>query len=102
MIVYCVEVQVVPGKEEDFKAASLKNHQETRKEPGNIRFDVLQQSEDKSRFFLYEAYSSQEAVIAHKETAHYLEWRETVAPWMAAPRKGTSHSVCAPLEPGQW
>ncbi|MDC7241729.1 MAG: antibiotic biosynthesis monooxygenase [Spirochaetales bacterium] len=102
MIVYCVEVQVVPGKEEEFKAASLRNHQATRKEPGNIRFDVLQQTEDSSRFFLYEAYTSEDAVKAHKETAHYLEWRETVAPWMAAPRKGTSHSVCAPEEPEKW
>lgn len=102
MIVYCVEVHVVPGKEEEFKAASAENHRETRKEPGNIRFDVLQQMEDTSRFFLYEAYRDENAVKAHKETAHYLRWRETVAPWMAEPRKGVSHTVCEPQEIGLW
>lgn len=102
MIVYCVEVHVIPGKEEDFKAASAENHRGTRNEPGNLRFDVLQQSEDKSRFFLYEAYTDGDAVKAHKETAHYLKWRETVAPWMAEPRRGVSHSVCTPLESSQW
>lgn len=102
MLVYCVEVYVIPGKEEAFKDACLKNHRETRKEKGNIRFDVLQQNEDSCRFFLYEAYDSEEAVKAHKETSHYLEWRETVAPWMAEPRRGISHSVCAPLERNQW
>jgi autoinducer 2-degrading protein len=102
MIVYCVEVHVVPGKEEEFKTASAANHRETRKEPGNLRFDVLQQIEDKCRFFLYEAYRDEEAVKAHKETAHYLKWRETVAPWMAEPRKGVSHSVCEPQETRLW
>lgn len=102
MLVYCVEVHVIPGKEEDFKAACLKNHQETRKESGNIRFDVLQQTEDSCRFFLYEAYSSEDSVKAHKETSHYLEWRETVAPWMAEPRKGISHHVCVPQDLSKW
>lgn len=102
MLVYCVEVHVISGKEEVFKAACHKNHMETRKETENIRFDVLQQTEDSCRFFLYEAYSSEEAVKSHKETAHYLEWRETVAPWMAEPRKGTAHKVCAPLELSKW
>ncbi len=102
MIVYCVEVHVVQGKEEEFRAASAENHTETRKEAGNLRFDVLQQTEDPSRFFLYEAYVDSDAVKAHKETAHYLKWRETVAPWMAEPRRGVSHTVCEPGDRSKW
>ena len=102
MIVYCVEVHVVEGHEKDFEQACLENRKGTRKEPGNIRFDVLQQTDDPSRFFLYEVYTGPEAVDAHKETPHYLKWRETVAPWMATPRKGVSHRICAPAEASQW
>jgi len=102
MIVYCVEVSVVKGRESLFLEATEENHRNTRKEPGNIRFDVLQQQEDPSKFFLYEVYESEDAVKAHKETAHYLKWRETVASWMAAPRKGTSHTPMFPEERSQW
>ena len=102
MIVYCVEVHVVPGKEEEFKAASAENYKGTRKEQGNLRFDVLQQIENPSCFFLYEAYTDENAVKEHKKTSHYLKWRETVAPWMEIPRKGVSHTVCEPQEISKW
>lgn len=102
MIVYCVEVKVTAGNEEDFKAACEENHRGTRQEKGNIRFDVLQQTDNPECFFLYEAYESEEAVNAHKGTAHYLKWREKVAPWMAEPRKGTSHNVCTPVDRSKW
>ena len=102
MIVYCVEVSVVKGREDEFLAATEQNHINTRKEAGNIRFDVLQQQEDSSRFFLYEVYQSEDAVKAHKETAHYLKWRETVAPMMAVPRKGTRHNPHFPKDRSAW
>ena len=102
MIVYCVEVKVIPGKEKEFEQACLENRKETRKEEGNLRFDVLQQSDDPTMFFLYEVYSGPDAVASHKQTSHYFKWRDLVAPWMASPRKGTSHRVCAPLEVSKW
>jgi quinol monooxygenase YgiN len=35
---------------------------------------------------LVEAYRTAAASAAHKETAHYQLWRDTVAPMMAEPR----------------
>jgi autoinducer 2-degrading protein len=102
MIVYCVVVSVVKGREKDFLSATEQNHINTRMEPGNIRFDVLQQQEDPSLFFIYEAYQSEEAVAAHKKTAHYLKWRDTVAPWMAVPRRGTLHIPHFPKDRSEW
>ncbi len=96
MIVNVVHVQVKPGHEADFIAATLKNHKGTRTEPGNRRFDVLQSAEDPARFLLYEAFESPEAVEAHRKTPHYLAWRAAVEPWMAKPREGRSHRVIAP------
>ena len=33
----------------------------------------------------------------HKQTPHYLTWRETVADWMAEPRQGVPYHVIAPV-----
>lgn len=102
MIVYCVNVYVTPGNEAAFLEASRENHLATRREPGNLRFDVLQHQQEPGRFLLYEVYTSQDAVTAHKQTDHYLKWKETVAPWMARPREGLCFEPRFPGDEGQW
>jgi len=102
MIVYCVNVFVKEDHIDDFREATRKNHEGTRKEPGNLRFDVLQRDDDPCSFLLYEVYDSKDAVDDHKKTRHYLEWRETVAGWMARPREGVSFSVVCPEEREAW
>ncbi len=96
MYVTIVHVKVKPESVNDFIRASEKNHLQAVKEAGNLRFDVLQKSGDPTEFALYEAYTDQASSAAHKETAHYLEWRETVAPWMAVPREGISYKGLKP------
>jgi autoinducer 2-degrading protein len=88
MHVTLVHVQVKPESVDAFVAASAENHRASVREPGNRRFDVLQDSEDPCRFVLYEAYADADAAAAHKQTDHYLAWRGTVADMMAAPRRG--------------
>ena len=88
MHVTLVHVHVTPENSEDFIAATRANHEASIREPGNLRFDVLQSPEDHNYFVLYEAYRSANDAAAHKETAHYRIWRETVADWMAEPRQG--------------
>lgn len=88
MHVTLVHVRVRPEDVDAFIAATRINHQASVKEPGNRRFDVLQAPDDPARFILYEAYVSAAAAAAHKETAHYLAWREAVAGMMAEPRRG--------------
>ena len=102
MIVTFVHVWVKEDHIEDFKEASIANHMESIKEPGNLRFDVLQDNADPAKFVLYEAYESEEASADHKKTAHYLRWRETVADWMAQPRQGVKHIILAPADKGLW
>ncbi|MCI4625135.1 MAG: antibiotic biosynthesis monooxygenase [Candidatus Magnetoovum sp. WYHC-5] len=102
MIVTVVTVYVKPENVADFIAATIKNHEGSIKEPGNMRFDVLQCTDDQMRFTLYEAYESKEAVAAHKQTEHYLAWRKMVEPWMAKPREGVVHSVIRPEGRGLW
>jgi autoinducer 2-degrading protein len=88
MHVTLVHVRVVPGRVDDFIAATRANHVGSVGEPGNVRFDVLQSPDDPTRFVLYEAYADSGAAAAHKETAHYLAWREAVGALMAEPRRG--------------
>lgn len=102
MLVTCVTVYVKPEHVEEFIQAAVANHRASVQEPGNMRFDVLQSTEDPTRFMLYEAYESEESSAAHKQTPHYLLWRETVKDWMAQPRVGVPYCVLAPSERRQW
>ncbi len=96
MLTTLVHVQVKPGFIRQFIDATRENHGQSIKEPGNLRFDILQNANDETRFVLYEAYLTPEAVAAHKETPHYRKWRDTVEPWMAAPREGVKHNMLFP------
>lgn len=102
MIVTAVTVFVKPEHVEDFIRATIENHRNSVREPGNMRFDFLQCADDSTRFLLYEAYDSVESATDHKKTAHYAAWRDTVAPWMAKPREGISHRVICPETRSMW
>jgi autoinducer 2-degrading protein len=91
MYVVSVTVFVKPDQVAAFIQATLDNARNTRQEPGNVRFDVLQAEEDPARFLLYEAYQSREDFVQHQKTDHYLRWKETVADAMAQPRQGIRH-----------
>jgi len=91
-----VYVDVKPENVDAFIVASEKNHLASIDESGNFRFDVLQQTDDPTQFVLYESYHSEEDALAHKKTAHYLDWRNTVADWMNSPRKGVNYSGLFP------
>lgn len=101
MIVTCVTIFVKPENVVEFINATIENHNNSVKEPGNLRFDFLQAKDDPTKFFLYEAYETVESAAAHKNTSHYLKWRDLVAPWMAKPREGVAHTVISP-EGSKW
>ena len=102
MFVVCVHVQVKPESRDAFLAACLDNASHSIQEAGCLRFDVLQQQDDATRFVLYEAYRDVAAADAHKTTAHYARWRDAVAPWMAAPRQGVKYTSQFPTDVRQW
>ena len=96
MIVTIVHVSVKSEHIEEFIRVTTANHLQSVKEPGNLRFDVLQLEDDPSSFALYEAYEDEASAAAHKHTPHYLEWKEAVAQWMAEPRKGIRYKAIVP------
>ena len=102
MICYIVTIEVKKENIEAFIKATIENHTATRKEAGNIRFDILQQSDSPGNFTLYEVYESEKAREAHRQTPHYLKWKNAAEEWMAAPRKGISFYIISPIEREKW
>jgi autoinducer 2-degrading protein len=92
MYVVAVTIFVKPENVQAFIDATLENARNTRKEPGNLRFDVLQTEDDPNRFLLYEAYRVKDDFAKHQQTDHYLKWKSAVADWMAQPRQGVKHN----------
>ncbi|WP_316978185.1 antibiotic biosynthesis monooxygenase [Shumkonia mesophila] len=98
MHVTLVHVQVKPDRVDDFIEASRVNHVGSIEEAGNRRFDVLQDTRDPARFILYEAYVTAQQAAAHKETPHYVRWRDAVAGMMAQPRDGVPYNGLFPVD----
>jgi (4S)-4-hydroxy-5-phosphonooxypentane-2,3-dione isomerase len=86
MLVVIVDVWVKPDNVLAFAEATKENATASLLEPGVARFDVVQDKADAAHFVLVEVYRSDAAPAAHKETAHYARWRDTVEPFMARPR----------------
>lgn len=91
-----VFIHIKPEYIEAFKAASIDNASHSRQEPGIARFDFIQQQDDPTRFVLVEVYRNADAPAAHKETAHYARWRDTVTDMMAEPRYGIKYENVYP------
>jgi autoinducer 2-degrading protein len=96
MVVTTVMVRVKADHIDDFVQETVRNHEASIEEVGNMRFDVLQSEEDPTRFLLYEAYESERAAAAHKDTEHYKRWRGRVADWMGEPRQGIKYRGIRP------
>ena len=91
-----VTINVIPEHLSAFLAATEDNHRNTRSEPGNLRFDVLQDTSNPNICYLYEVYQDTAAFAAHQQTEHYFRWRETVEPWMASKRSAVKSTVIHP------
>ena len=91
MYVVAVTIFVKSDRLQQFIQATLVNASNTRREPGNLRFDVLQAEDQPTRFLLYEAYLSKDDFTRHHQTEHYLRWKQTVEAHMAQPRQGIKH-----------
>lgn len=102
MLVVHVQCHVTAESVDAFREASLVNARASLREPGILRFDVVQQEGAPERFVLVEVYSTPEAPAEHKATAHYATWRDTVADMMAEPRVSTRYTPSFPLGDGAW
>ena len=96
MLIVHVQVHVVPDEVPAFLAATEANATASLEEPGVLRFDVISDLTDPAHIVLVEVYRDDSAAAAHKETAHYALWRDTVADMMAEPRRSQKYSQVFP------
>ncbi len=97
MLVVFVYAHIKAEYIDEFKKATIDNASNSVKEPGIVRFDVFQQADDPSRFTLVEMYKTEADPGRHRETAHYLRWKDTVAPMMVEPRTRIENSIVFPV-----
>ena len=72
MIIITAEWKAKPGSEKDLQKYLKEMVSHVREnEPDCLEYLLHQDTSDKSRFFFYEQYSSQNAFDDHKETLHF-------------------------------
>ena len=96
MLIVHVHIRVHPDAVDAFIAATLANAQASIQEAGVVRFDVIQQDDDPTRFLLVEIYRAAEDPAHHKGTMHYAIWRDAVEPMMVEPRKSVKYRALFP------
>ncbi len=102
VLIVHVHVHVVPDQVPAFLTATRANATASLEESGVLRFDVITDLADPAHVVLVEVYRDEAGAAAHKETAHYATWRDTVAPMMAVPRASTKFSAEFPAEDDRW
>jgi (4S)-4-hydroxy-5-phosphonooxypentane-2,3-dione isomerase len=100
MIIVNIYIHSKESMIDAFKEANIKNARNSIMEPGILRFDVLQQEDDPSRFLLVEIYKNEKAISAHKETEHYAEWLKVAEPMLVESRVKTVYKNLFPDENG--
>lgn len=98
MHIVLVHIHVKPEAVDPFIQATLNNATNSAKEPGVVRFDFFQQKEDPTRFTLVEIYTAPEEQEKHRQTTHYLNWRDTVGDMMAETRVGVRYTNVFPTD----
>ena len=61
-----------------FKEISKENAENSLREEGIVRFDVMQEQDNNSRFILQEIYLSPGEQLKHRETEHFKKWKSQV------------------------
>ncbi|KGQ69377.1 autoinducer-2 (AI-2) modifying protein LsrG [Chelonobacter oris] len=98
MFAMLVEINIKAGMEAEFLNVFAANHYGTRKEPGNVRFDVLQDPKITTRFYAYEVYENEAALEAHRQTEHYHQCVKDLEPLMTGTRSKTVFNWILPQD----
>jgi quinol monooxygenase YgiN len=96
MYILHVHLRVKPDQIDQFIAATVENAAASLKEPGCVRFDVIQELENPTHFELVEIYRDQASHAAHRASAHYAKWAERAADMFSEPRSRTIYRSVFP------
>jgi quinol monooxygenase YgiN len=68
----------LPGKGGELRSLLDGMVHPSRKEPGNLRYDLWQDQTDPKRFVLDELYADEDAVAAHRATPHFQAYLSSI------------------------
>ena len=75
MVIMIVECNVKPERRDEFLEVIKHDAEHSENdEPGCLRFDVLNDLQDRNKFFFYECYKDEDARLAHRETPHFKQF----------------------------
>jgi autoinducer 2-degrading protein len=75
MIAKWVRVKVKPeGRRRFLEAIEIDALGSEEKEPGCLRFNVLQDTKDEDVYYFYEVYEDPRRVVEHEQTGHFKAW----------------------------
>jgi quinol monooxygenase YgiN len=74
MLILVVRVLIKAGQEEDVLVPFRKLEEATRREPGCISYTVQRSRENPRRYLIYEQYTDQAALDAHRATPHFKDY----------------------------
>ncbi len=77
--------RVKPEAIEVARPSIVKLAEETRKEPGCLRYDWYQDTKEPGVFVVLETFADEAAFAAHAGSVHSAEIKEAAQAWLAAP-----------------
>ena len=88
VVIYVVATLTVkPETRAEFIAAATACIKETRKEPGNIAYDLHESVTDPSKMVFVEQWDNADALVPHRAAAHTKAFGRVAMQCMAAPPK---------------
>ena len=83
MYIVVAPMQIKEGFKEQFLEEIIADAKGSiAKEPGCLRFDIVQDTNDLNRVWLYEVYRDEAGFEAHTQTPHFIRWRDTTQDWL--------------------
>ena len=81
-LVHTAHLEVLPAFADRFEKRLAQHADASRREPGCLKFDIHRNVEQPTRFLLYEVYSDEEALSAHRASEHFKAFRKDIDEWV--------------------
>lgn len=85
MIIIHAGFQVKADKEQAFLKDIRILIEASRKEAGNVRYDLMKDTEKEAEYTMVEVWEDQKAIEVHNSSAHFAEFMGKAAEFLAAP-----------------
>lgn len=85
MMIIHAHLQVKPDQEQAFLNESKTLIEASRKEQGNIQYDLMKSVEQEGHFTMVEVWKDAQAIEAHNSSEHFTAFSKKAAGFMSAP-----------------